>query len=282
MSIITLTTDYGLKDHFVGVIKAKIITGYNEAIIIDISHDVDPFNTFEASYILAAAYAKFPKGTVHLIGVDIELNKENKHIVVLFNDHYFICADNGILSLLMQNSNPQRMIEMNFHEHLINSATDIDALIKAAIHIAKGGNWNDLGTEITEIKEITDLKPTIAEDKKSIKGFVIYIDHYGNVVTNITKKMFLDTANDRLFEIFLNEKVMHKTRSAIKKVYSKYSDIATNSNFSIKEFEGNKLAVFNESGFLEIAIFRSNPATVGSARSLLGLKYRDLIWVEFN
>jgi S-adenosylmethionine hydrolase len=281
MSIITLTTDYGLKDHFVGVMKGKIITEFAEAKIVDISHHIDPFNSFEASYILAAAYAKFPKGTIHIVGVDIELNKENKHVVVLFNDHYFICADNGILSLLMQNSAPQRMIEINIHEHLINNPTDIDAFIKAATHIAKGGNWNDLGTEIKEIKDVTDLKPTISDDKRILKGFVIYIDHYGNVVTNITKKMFLETANNRLFEIILNEKVMQKSRNPIKTVHDKYSDIAKNSSFSIKEFEGNKLAVFNESGFLEIAIFRSNPATVGSARSLLGLNYRDVISIEF-
>ena len=75
MSIITLTTDYGLKDHFVGALKGKILSEYPKAQIIDISHDIDPFNTVEASYIIGAAYASFPKGTVHLIGVDMELNK---------------------------------------------------------------------------------------------------------------------------------------------------------------------------------------------------------------
>ena len=88
MSIITLTTDYGLKDHFVGALKGKIISEYPEASIIDISHDVDPFNTVEASYIIGASYASFPKGTVHLIGVDMEWNKENQHIVMQWNDHY--------------------------------------------------------------------------------------------------------------------------------------------------------------------------------------------------
>lgn len=282
MSIITLTTDYGIKDHFVGVLKGKIITEFADAKIIDISHHIDPFNSFEASYIVGAAYSKFPKGTVHLIGVDIELNKENKHIVVLWDDHYFICADNGILSLLMQNSAPQRMIEINIHEHLINNPTDIDAFIKAATHIAKGGNWNDLGTETTQIKEITDLRQTISDDNKTIKGFVIYIDHFGNVVTNITRKMFAEVSNNRSFEIILNEKVMQKNKTTIKTIHNKYSDIAKNGNYSIKEYEGNKLAVFNESGFLEIAIFRSNPATVGSAKSLLGLNYRDVISVVFS
>ena len=71
MSIITLTSDYGLKDHFVGALKGKILSEYSEAKIIDISHEIDPFNTVEASYIISASYASFPKGTVHLIGVDM-------------------------------------------------------------------------------------------------------------------------------------------------------------------------------------------------------------------
>ena len=73
MSIITLTTDYGLKDHFVGALKGKIISEYSEATIIDISHDIDPFNILEASYIIGAAFSSFPKGTVHIIGVDIRI-----------------------------------------------------------------------------------------------------------------------------------------------------------------------------------------------------------------
>ena len=72
MSIITLTTDYGLKDHFVGAIKGKILSEFETATIVDISHDIDAFNTTEASYIISSAYSSFPKGTVHIIGVDIE------------------------------------------------------------------------------------------------------------------------------------------------------------------------------------------------------------------
>ena len=108
MSIITLTTDYGLKDHFVGALKGKILSEYPEAQIIDISHDIDPFNIVEASYIIGAAYSSFPKGTIHLIGVDMELNKENLHIVMQWNDSYFIAADNGILSMLSQKIVPQK------------------------------------------------------------------------------------------------------------------------------------------------------------------------------
>ncbi|MFV5695448.1 SAM hydrolase/SAM-dependent halogenase family protein [Flavobacterium sp. LB3P122] len=275
MSIITLTTDYGLKDYFVGALKGKILSEYSEASIIDISHDIDPFNTVEASYIIGASYASFPKGTVHLIGVDLESNKENQHIVMQWNDHYFIAADNGILSMLSQKIVPQKMVSINIHDRLHNEATDIDVFIKVACHIAKGGLMNVIGKEINSIKQVTDLQATIALDSNSLKGNVIYIDHFGNVVTNISKKYFIEVAKGRPYEIVL------KTKN-IKTILPNYSAIASSDKFPIKYYEGEKLAIFNEAGFLEIAIFRGNPSKVGSANSLLGLNYRDIITIVFR
>ncbi len=282
MSIITLTTDYGLKDHFVGALKGKILSEFGEAIIVDISHDIDAFNTAEASYILSAAYASFPKGTVHLIGVDIELNKENQHIALQWNDHFFICADNGILSMLIQKIVPQKIVSINIHDRLLPDATDLDVFIKVAVHLAKGGLLNVIGKEIKEIKEITELKPIISNDKNAIKGYVIYIDHFGNVVTNITKQLFIEVAKGRPYEIILNEKFKYAKKNTLKTILPKYSDIASSGNYGIKNYEGDKLAIFNEAGYLEIAIFRSNPTKVGSASTLLGIGYRDVITVVFT
>ncbi|MFM9825360.1 S-adenosyl-l-methionine hydroxide adenosyltransferase family protein [Flavobacterium sp.] len=274
MSIITLTSDYGLKDHFVGSLKGKILSEYPEATIIDISHDIDPFNTVEASYIISAAYASFPKGTVHLIGVDIELNKENKHIVMQWNDHYFIAADNGILSMLSRKIVPQKIVNINIHDRLHAEATDLDVFTKVACHIAKGGLLNVIGKEIKTIKQVTDLHATVVNDGDMLKGYVVYIDHFGNVVTNISKKQFLEVAKGRPYEIVL------KTKN-IKTILPNYSAIAISNKYEIKNYEGEKLALFNEAGFLEIAIFRSNPSKVGSANSLLGLNYRDVITIKF-
>lgn len=279
MSIITLTTDYGCKDHFVGALKGKILSEYPEATVIDISHEIDPFNISEASYIIAASYFSFPKGTVHLIGVDSELNKENQHLAIQWNDHFFICADNGILSILIQKILPQKMVTINIHDRLPLEATDLDVFVKVACHIAKGGLLNVIGKEINKLKEITELQPVV--DANSIKGFVVYIDHFGNVVTNISKKLFMETAKGRPYEIVINPK-MKQNRTNIKNIWPKYSDIAISNKYPVKDYEGDKLAIFNEAGFLEIAIFRSNPNTVGSASSLLGLGYRDAILVNFN
>ncbi len=273
MSIITLTTDYGLKDHFVGALKGKLLTEFREATIIDISHDIDAFNVAEAAYIIGASYSSFPKGTVHLIGVDIELNNENQHIAMQWNDHYFICADNGILSMLTQKIVPQKLVVITIHDRLPNDATDMDVFVKVSCLLAKGGLLNVIGKEIKSIKEVTELQAVVNENQ--IKGYVTYIDHFGNVVTNISKKMFLETGKSRPYELKFK-------RQIIKTILPKYSDIGISEKYPLKYYEGQKLAIFNEAGFLEIAIFRSNPDTVGSATSLLGLSYRDVVTIEFR
>jgi S-adenosylmethionine hydrolase len=273
MSIITLTTDYGLKDHFVGALKGKLLSEFREATIIDISHNIDAFNVAETAYIIGAAYGSFPKGTVHLIGVDIELSVENQHIAMQWNDHYFVCADNGILSMLIQKIVPQKLVSINIHDRLPNDATDLDVFVKVACHLAKGGLPNVIGKEIKTIKEVTELQATAQENQ--IKGYVIYSDHLGNAVTNISKKMFLEMGKARPYTLqFKNQ--------TIKTILPKYSDIGISEKYPLKYYEGEKLAIFNEAGFLEIAIFRSNPETVGSATSLLGLSYRDVVTIEFR
>ena len=274
MSIITLTTDYGLKDHFVGALKGKILSEFSDAKIIDISHYIDPFNTAEASYIISASYNSFPKGTVHIIGVDLEANKENQHIVMQWNDHFFIAADNGILSMLSQKIIPQKTVAITIHDRLHNEATDLDVFVKVACHIAKGGALSVIGKEITSLKQVTDLQVILTEDGNQLKGNVIYIDHFGNAVTNISKKQFLESSRGRNYEISF------KTQT-IKTILPYYSAIAISDKYPVKYYEGEKLAIFNEAGFLEIAIFRSNPLTVGSASTLLGLNYRDLITIKF-
>ena len=154
-----------------------------------------------------------------------------------------------------------------------NDATDLDVFVKVACHLAKGGLLNVIGKEIKSIKEVTELQAVVQDNQ--IKGYVIYIDHYGNVVTNISKKMFLEASKSRNYEI----KFKNKT---IKTILPKYSDIGVYKKNSLKESEGESLAIFNEAGFLEIAIFRSNPKTVGSASSLLGLNYRDFVLIDFK
>ena len=275
MSIITLTTDFGLKDHFVGALKGKLISEYPEVQIIDISHHVDLFNISEASYIINASYNSLPKGTVHFIGIDNERTAENKHIAIQWNDHFFVCADNGILSILTQKIVPQKMVEINIHNRLPDGSTDLDVFVKVACHLAKGGSLNVIGKEISAIKIIHELQAVVASDSSNIKGYVVYVDHFGNCVTNISKKMFVGIGQNRSFEIKFGTKT-------IKRIHGNYSDFKVSEKYTLRDYEGEKLALFNEAGFLEIAIYKSNPKTVGSAKSLLGLKFRDVVNVDFR
>jgi hypothetical protein len=275
MSIITLTTDYGLKDHFVGALKGKILSEFPDAKIVDISHGIDPFNLSETNYIIQAAYSSFPKGTVHLIGVDAERNAETEHLAMQWNDHFFICADNGILSMLTERVLPQKVVTINIHERLPETATDLDVFKTVACHLAKGGSLNVIGKETKTLKQITDLQPIITSDGLYIKGNVIYIDHFGNIVVNITKKQFLETSKGRNYEIEFKPR-------PLKTILPTYSSVAISDKFPIKYFEGERLAIFNEAGFLEIAMFRSNPSSMGSASSLLGIGYRDKVTIKFK
>lgn len=274
MSIITLTTDFGCKDHFVGALKGKIYSEFSEAKIVDISHEIDLFNVSETSYVIGASYSSFPKGTVHIIGVDSELHQETQHIAMQWNDQYFICADNGVLSMLTQKIIPHKIVAINIHDRLAINATAMDVFVTVACHIARGGLLNVIGREITQLREVTELQAVVNQDGNSIKGNVIYVDHCGNVVTNISRQLFTEIGKGRKYEIgFRNYK--------LKTILPNYSAIVNFDQNPMKFYEGRELAIFNDAGFLEIAIYRSNPKSSGSASSLLGMNYRDLVTISF-
>jgi len=275
MAIITLTTDFGEKDHFAGAIKGAIYSELEDIRIVDISHSVSPFNSAEAAYIIQNAYSSFPKGTIHIIGIDSELSPENKHIAVKLDEHYFICANNGIMSMICAEIAPEKIVEINIHDKVETSFPSLDVFVKVACHIARGGTLEVIGKVINTIKPIKNLIPFVNDDQNQIIGTVIYIDNYGNVVTNIRRKFFESIQKTRAYEISARN---HK----FKTIYKKYSDII---DFTIEKSkrndEGKGLVVFNSSGNLEIAVYKSNCNTVGSASTLMGLKTMDTVTVNF-
>ena len=276
MAIITLTTDFGEKDHFAGAIKGAIYSELSDTKIVDISHSVSPFNISEAAYIILNAYSSFPKGTIHVIGIDSELSPENKHIAIKLDDHYFICANNGIMSMICAEIAPEKIVEINIHDKIETSFPVLDIFVKVACHIARGGTLEVIGKVINNIKPIKNLVPFVNDEKNQIIGSIIYIDNYVNVVTNIKRIFFENIQKTRSFEISARN---HK----FSRVYNKYSDIV---NFDIEESrrndEGKGMVVFNSSDYLEIAVYKSNCSTTGSASTLMGLKTMDTVTVNFN
>ncbi len=275
MPIITLTTDFGEKDHFAGAVKGAIYSELSDVKIVDISHSVSPFSIPEAAYIIQNAYCSFPKGTIHIIGIDSEISKENKHIVMKLDDHYFVCANNGIMSMVCSEIAPEKIVEINIHKKIKTSFPVLDIFVKVACHIARGGTLEIIGKQVHEVKPIKNIIPFVNADKNQIIGNVIYIDNYGNVVTNIKRKFFEEFQKGRPFEIYARN-------YKFKEIFSKYSDIV---NFDIDEDkrhdEGRGLVVFNSSNYMEIAVYKSNCATVGSASSLMGLNMMDTVTVNF-
>ena len=276
MSIITLTTDFGTKDHFVGAVKGSIYSELPNARIVDISHHISPFNIPETAYILKNAYKTFPEGSIHIIGVDSELNDENKHIALFLDNHYFICPNNGVISLLASEIKPEKIVEINIHDRIESSFPVLDIFVKVACHISRGGTLEVIGKTIPDFERIVELQPTISSDNTTINGNIIYVDNYGNSISNISKKTFQEIGKGRDFEILAN-------RYSFKKIVVKYSDII---DFSLpkdqRQKDGTRLAIFNTANYLEIAMYRSNLNSVGGAASLLGLNYRDVITIKFS
>jgi len=276
MSLITLTTDFGTKDYFVGAIKGAIFKEISDINIVDISHQISPFNITETAYIVKNAYQNFPKGSIHIIGVDSELSTENKHIALQLDDHFFVCPDNGVISMIASEIKPEKIVEITIHDILISSFNVLDVFVKVACHIARGGTLEVIGTEITNYKQSTEVHPYINDDKTQIVGSVIYIDNYGNVISNISEKLFQEIGKGREFEVIARNYHFDK-------IQQQYNEIV---NFEIpvenRQSDGKKLAIFNSANFLEIAIYKSNLKTVGGASSLLGLDYRDTITVRFK
>lgn len=276
MPIVTLLTDFGNKDYFVAAVKGAIINEVENPLIIDITHEIQPYNHTQAAYVLKNAFRSFPEGSIHIIGVESEKNPENKHITMLFEGHYFIGADNGILSMIRENFNAKKIVEINIHQNVTTTFPVLDIFVKVAAHISRKGQLEVIGKSTKVIKELTNVNPVVNNKGDQIVGSVIYVDNYGNVITNITRKLFQEVRKSRAFTIFARN-------IKFKKVVETYGEAIDFSTPKEKRDEdGKKIALFNSADHLELAIYKSNPQTVGSAYSLFGLEYREAVTVNFE
>lgn len=265
--IITLTSDFGLKDHYVGALKGMMYSKLPEINIVDISHQISPFALQEAAYLINASYRHFPQETIHLILVDAEISPSAKPLIVKWENHYFLSADSGILSLLTSNKQPEAIISLPFQE----DESAIELFVKAASDIANGKSIYELGEPLDSLKEHQAQRAIVSPDDKQIVGQIIYIDNYENAVSNISKDLFERTRNGRDFEIIFRS-------YSISKIYGKYIEFGEETSTEV----GDKLAIFNSSGFLEIGLYKGNKRSGGTASSLLGIEYESTIAVRFK
>lgn len=273
MPIITLTTDFGIKDPFVASVKGKIYTELPDVKIVDISHEIEPFDIAEGAFIVKNSYSNFPKGSIHIIGVDDLTTPHKKPIAAFIDDHYFLASNNGILSLINAEINPKEVIEINIPQMDMDSVfTTRDIFVPVACHLARGGKLSVVGHHLRDFKELTVLRPVV-KDEKVIIGTVMYIDNFGNSIVNISKKLFNQVRKKRNF-------VVSYRNYEFNEIYKSYRD-------AVKDFDqeaayyGNGMVLFGSSGYLEIAMYRSNPKTSGSASTLYGLSKGSEVRIEF-
>ncbi|HXI00739.1 MAG TPA: SAM-dependent chlorinase/fluorinase [Sphingobacteriaceae bacterium] len=258
MAIITLTTDLGYKDFYQAALKGSILSQLPGATIIDLSHNISAFNIQQAAFVLKNSFHYFPKETVHLIGIDSVYNKSTRYLALKYKEHYFVGSDNGIFSLLFENT-PEEIVELNIMQDLKYLHFPLsDILSKAACHLAAGGNLTDIGITTEALEQRMTLQPVIEKDL--IRGSVIYVDSFQNVITNITKDLFTRLQNNREFTLYF------RRNESISQLSWHYNEVP----------EGEKLCLFGISNHLEIAINK------GNASGLLGLNINDIIRIEFR
>lgn len=270
MRIITLTTDMGHTDYYVAVLKGNLYKILPDVTVVDISHHVKPFDIAEASFYVHGSFREFPEGTIHIVGVDSEpvINSFAGAYpsVMLFEGHYFIANDNGIFALILKDKQPEGFWRL---DDVLSNPNGLrfpvkNIFVPIAAKIAQGIPMEQIASPETSWRIAHTINPTIEENL--IKGSVMHIDHYGNAITNITRDLF-NRFNDVPFTITFRKKEYY-----IDVISSAYNDVAP----------GERLALFNDSGYLEIAINKGATGNGGGADSLFGLRLNDVIRIEFN
>lgn len=257
MAIITLTTDLGDKDIYQAALKGSILKLLPTVNIVDITNSVAAYNIQQAAFILKNSFYYFPEATVHLIGIDTVFNAYTKYLAVKYKNHYFVGADNGIFSLMFD-ADPEEIVEINIMQDLKFLHFPLaDIFVKAACHLAQGGTLAEIGLPVSDIEKKMNLQPVI--EKNLIKGVVIYIDSFQNVITNITKEFFNRVQEGRRFMLSF------KRNETIDQLSWHYNEVP----------EGEKLCLFGISDHLEIAINK------GNASGLLGLGLGDSVIIDF-
>lgn len=256
MPIITLTSDWGLKDHYLAAVKGSILKRLPVCTIVDISHSIPPFNIEQAAFVVKNAYPYFPDGTIHIIGINTEESDKLPHTVIEIDNQFFIGTDNGIFSLIFDKQ-PDRILELNIPQDSdFFTFSTRDRFVKAAIHIAQNKPLKELGEAKSKLNEKMLFKPVT--DQNNIKGHVLYIDGYQNIITNIEESLFKEIGRGRKFSILFRT-------YTITKISKSYTDVAP----------GEIVALFDSNRYLEIAMNQ------GNAAGLLGLDYKDMVRIEF-
>ncbi len=262
MPLITLTSDIGIQDFMPAAIKGQIMQEDSSFNIIDITHLLSPFNYPQASYVCRNAIKNFPEGTFHLVLINLFDNKADHVLIAEHNGHFIGCADNGLITMILE-CEPQKVVAIPLNKTQPKSTLAYaNVFAKAFSKIAVGEKLDTLGNIDITIKIKNPLKPMLGNNW--IEGQIIFIDNFENVIVNISKEEFENHQNGRKFSI------VFKRDEIIEKISETYADVP----------EGEKLALFNSAGYLEIAINKGNAAGLFGLQSFAE-KQQKVLQVQF-
>ena len=255
--IITLLTDFGLKDPFVGIMKG-VIYGINpDACIVDLTHEISCQDIFEGSFALYQSYNFFPPGTVHIIVVDPGVGGQRKNLIFETGKFMFVAPDNGVVSLAIEKEKDNlKIFEITNDRYLLKDVSNTfhgrDIFAPAGAHLSGGVRPEKIGGRIQEYKKINI--PGIIKKGNQALATVIHIDKFGNLITNVDKSL-----NDKI-------KCIHIKKNIISRISNSYEEGSTS----------EALAIYGSANFLEISINNENAAEI------LGIQKGDTIPLDLN
>lgn len=256
--IITLMTDFGTSDHYVGVMKGVMLNINPQAQIVDITHAIPPQDVHAAAFLIDSAHRYFPTGTIHVIVVDPGVGSERRAIVCQTETAYFVCPDNGILTHILRNEERICTVAVEnsayFLPQVSNTFHGRDIFAPVAAHLSRGVPIGKLGSPVAPSVQLPIPKPQVTDN--TIIGQVIWIDAFGNLITNISQKI-LESLEAR------DSVVIHAGGAEIDRLNRSYAESAV----------GEVLAIVGSFNRLEISINQ------GEAAQVLGLQRGDRVTI---
>jgi S-adenosyl-L-methionine hydrolase (adenosine-forming) len=242
MPLITLTSDIGKQDYLSGAVKGVLMNMDASFRFIDITHELMPFNDPQAAYVIRNAVKQFPKGTFHIVLVNLFQNIPEHMLLVHHNNQYICLADNGLITMILEET-PQEVVALTLDKSMPRNTLHCAEVMGRAIEaISSGKKLSEVGDASVSIQVRNPLRAMTTA--QYIEGQIIFIDHFENVIVNITREDFEAQRKGRRF------KIVFKRDEVIDKLSETYADVS----------EGEKLALFNAAGYLEIAINKGNAA----------------------
>lgn len=256
-SIITLTTDFGTRDGFVGQMKGVILGIIPSTNLIDITHEVSPFSVLEAALVMKGVSTYFPRHTIHICVVDPKVGSSRRAIVISAGGQYYIGPDNGVFSWIPSSEIPPTIREitnpdfMLAHPHPTFHGRDI--LAPAAAHLSKGKSFASIGPVVRDPVVIS--KPEPRQTANGIRGEVMHVDQFGNLCTNIEAQSLQSVVRSVTFQNLIIEGIR---------------------TFFDQVPKGAPIAIINSFGFVEIAVNQ------GSAAETFGETIGQTVYVEWG